>query len=326
LPRVRTAFVTGASGQDGSYLCERLLADGVDVHALHHATSGPSPHGYDWAAKVRWHEGDLVDAGNVSALVAEIEPDEVYNLAGLSSVAQSWQVPVLTAQVTGVGAVSLMHAAWLEQERSGREVRMVQASSAEIFGSPAEVPQTEQTSIAPITPYGAAKAYAHHMASIYRGRGLGVSACILYNHESPRRPTTFVTRKITHAAAQISLGRADSVALGNLDVLRDWGWAPDFIDAMVRANRAAVASDYVVATGVGHSVRDFVIAAFDAAGVEDWESHVRIDPEFVRPADPAELRGDASKARELLGWHPTVGFAEMVTLMVAADLEELRTG
>jgi GDPmannose 4,6-dehydratase len=320
----RTTLVTGASGQDGSYLCEQLLAEGATLHALHHAASGPGLDAYPWAAKVTWHQGDLADAGDVTALVTEIGPDEIYNLAGVSSVAQSWADPMTTAQVTGVGALTIMDAAWRLQESSGRQVQVLQASSAEIFGSPARAPQDESTPIKPVSPYGAAKAFAHHLAAVYRERGLAVSTCILYNHESPRRPPTFVTRKITRGAAAIALGQSDELALGNLDAVRDWGWAPDYVDAMVRANRSQQADDYVIATGTGHAVRDFVAAAFSAAGVADWERHVRIDPRFVRPADPAVLCGDPSRARERLGWQPTVTFEEMVAAMVANDLNELR--
>lgn len=322
MPTPRTVLVTGASGQDGSYLCERLLEEGCDVHALHHASSSPS-RSFAWASRVTWHEGDLADITAVHALVLGLAPDEIYNLGGISSVAFSWQEPVLTANVTGLGAAGLFEAAWRTQEAAGKPVRVVQASSAEIFGSPEVSPQDESTPLHPVSPYGAAKAFAHHLAAAYRERGLGVSSCILYNHESPRRPETFVTRKITRGAAAIALGRADDLALGNLDALRDWGWAPDYVDAMVRANRADSAGDFVVATGVAHSVRDFVAAAFTAAGVTDWERHVRVDPAFLRPADPTALVGDASKARDLLGWTPTTTFEQLVEAMVESDLAEL---
>lgn len=317
------ALVTGASGQDGSYLCEALLADGLSVHALHHSSSGPPIESYSWAHRVVWHEGDIVDADRLRTLVDEVVPDEIYNLAGVTSVAQSWEAPVLTAHVTGVGAVGLMDAAWKHQQRSGHTLRLVQASSAEIFGTPSTSPQTEDTPVAPVSPYGAAKAYAHHMARVYRTLGLGVSACILYNHESPRRPTTFVTRKITRAAAAIALGQQDELAMGNLDAARDWGWAPDYVDAMTRAARIGEASDYVVATGVARTVRDFLAAAFSAAGVADWEQYVRVDPAFVRPVEATVLVGDSSRARAVLGWEPTVSFDAMVATMVEADRAEL---
>ena len=309
------AFVTGISGQDGGYLAERLLADGVEVHALAHADE-PSPD----CPGVQLHTGDLTRADDVRALLVDLAPDEVYNLAALSSVARSWAEPELTARVNGVAAAALMESALQVQEKTGRPGRQVQASSAEIFGAPAVSPQDESTPIRPVNPYGAAKAYAHLMVDVYRRRDLHAVSAILYNHESPRRPTQFVTRKITSTVAAIAQGRADRLVLGNLDARRDWGWAPDYVDAMVRAARSDQPRDYVVATGVGHSVQDFVAAAFRRAGIDDWSDLVTVDPEFVRPADPTDLTGDATRARELLGWSPTVGFEELVGRMVDADL------
>lgn len=309
------AFVTGIGGQDGSYLSERLLAEGYDVHALAFA-SEPAPS----RPGVVLHRGDLTDVDRMRSLLVAIAPDEVYNLAAISSVARSWGEPDLTARVNGMAAVGLLESALQAQEASGRPVRFVQASSAEIFGEPHHSPQDEDTPLRPVNPYGAAKAYAHLMTGVYRGRGLHAVSTILYNHESPRRPVQFVTRKITSGVAAIARGEADSISLGNLDARRDWGWAPDYVDAMVRAARADEAADYVVATGEGHTVRDFVATAFARAGIEDWEPHVRIDPAFVRPADPSDLTGDAARARDRLGWAPTVGFEEIVGRMVAADL------
>ena len=313
------ALVTGATGQDGSYLVEQLLAEGAEVHALvrdedgvHGASSLP--------AGVHAHVADLTNGSALEGVVADVRPVELYNLGGLSSVAQSWQEPALTAQVTGVAVGHLLHAAFQLQERTGEQVRVVQASSAEIFGHATQVPQDEDTPVRPLTPYGAAKAYAHHLVGVYRARGLHASACILYNHESPRRPEAFVTRKITAAAASIALGLQEELAMGNLDARRDWGWAPDYVSAMVLAARADVARDYVVATGVAHSVRDFVAAAFRAAGVEDWESRVTLDPRFARPSDAPEQVGNSARARELLGWSPTVGFDDIVRRMVQHDL------
>ena len=208
----------------------------------------------------------------------------------------------------------------MESARQVGDVRLVQASSAEIFGEAAHAPQTEDTAVTPVNPYGAAKAFAHLSARVFRQRDLHVSSAILYNHESPRRHPRFVTRKITSTAAAIARGDADELVLGNLDARRDWGWAPDYVDAMVRAARADEPGDYVVATGTAHSVRDFVGAAFAAAGIDDWERFVRQDAAFFRPADPTELVGDASRARAQLGWAPTVEFDEIVSRMVAADL------
>lgn len=307
-----TAFITGIGGQDGTYLAERLLADGMEVHALVLEADGHPAHCPD---AVVLHPGDLGDVEGTRRLVREIAPHEVYNLAAISSVAQSWDEPDRTAHVNGMAAVALM-----ESAREVDGVRLVQASSAEIFGDAATSPQDEATPIAPVNPYGAAKAFAHLSARVFRQRDLHVSSAILYNHESPRRHPRFVTRKITSTVAAIARGEADELVLGNVDVRRDWGWAPDYVDAMVRAARADEPGDYVVATGAAHSVRDFVAAAFAAAGIDDWEHLVRHDAAFFRPADPAELVGDASRAREELGWVPTVDFAEIVRRMVAADL------
>ena len=306
------ALVTGIGGQDGSYLAERLVADGMEVHALVLEADGHPAHCPD---EVVLHTGDLSDVEATRGLVREIATREVYNLAAISSVAQSWDEPDRTAHVNGLAAVALMESARLVDG-----VRLVQASSAEIFGDAATSPQDESTPIAPVNPYGAAKAFAHLSARVFRQRDLHVSSAILYNHESPRRHPRFVTRKITSTVAAIARGEADELVLGNVDVRRDWGWAPDYVDAMVRAARADEPGDYVVATGTAHSVRDFVAAAFAAAGIDDWEHLVRQDPAFFRPADPTELVGDASRAREELGWAPTTDFAEIVRRMVATDL------
>jgi GDPmannose 4,6-dehydratase len=310
------AFVTGISGQDGRYLAERLLGEGVEVHALAHALE-PLPD----LPGVELHRGDLTAVEEVRSLLVDLAPDEVYNLAAMSSVARSWEEPDLTARVNGMAAAALLESALLVQDRLGRPVRFVQASSAEIFGQPDRSPQDETTPLRPVNPYGAAKAYAHLMVDVYRRRELHAVSAILYNHESPRRSPEFVTRKITSAVAAIVHGRAETLALGNLDARRDWGWAPDYVDAMVRAVRADQARDYVVATGVARSVRDFVAAAFARAGISDWQRFVSVDPEFVRPADPTELVGDASLARSVLGWSPTLEFDEIVGRMVDADLE-----
>ena len=310
------ALVTGATGQDGSYLVERLLSEGVEVHGLVRTEDlgGLLPEG------LVVHEVDLdTDPHLLADLVTRVGPDELYNLGGLSSVARSWDDPLLTTRVNGVAALTLMDAARRLQERRGREVRVLQPSSAEIFGEPATSPQDERTPIRPVSPYGASKAFAHHVAGVERSRGLFTATVILYNHESPRRPTTFVTRKITSTVAAIAAGRADRLTLGNLDARRDWGWAPDYVDAMVRATRHDVPGDYVVATGRAHSVRDFVAAAFEHAGVTDWEPLVDVHADFIRPADPSLLVGDATVAREQLGWSPTVTFEDLVGRMVDAE-------
>jgi len=316
-PRV---LVTGVSGQDGSYLAERLLAEGCELHAL--SPSG-TPRG--WCPDgVTVHAADVADVAATRALVLDLAPDEIYNLAAVSSVAESWRSPDLTSAVNGAGAVGLLETAYLLQERTGRAVRFVQASSAEIFGDPAVSPQDESTPVRPVNPYGAAKAYAHLVVDVYRRRDLHAVSLVLYNHESPRRGPQFVTRKISSTVAAIAHGRADRLVLGNLDARRDWGWAPDYVDAMVRAARADRPQDFVIATGVGHSVRDFVAAAFRRVGIADWSALVQTDPAFVRPLDPTEQTGDSGKARRLLGWKPTLTFDEIVAAMVDADLAVTR--
>lgn len=311
----RRAFVTGVGGQDGSYLAERLLADGTEVHGLVRGGARPAY----VPEQVRLHVGDVTDHAATRELLLEVAPTEVYNLAAVSSVARSWAEPELVRAVNADAAVALMDAAVDLQERTGTPVALVQASSAEIFGSPATSPQDEDTPVAPTNPYGEAKAVAHAAVAQARRRGLHAVGAILYNHESPRRPTTFVTRKITAGVAAIARGEAETLTLGSLDVRRDWGWAPDHVEAMVRAAQHPVAQDYVVATGVSHSVADFVAEAFRHVGIADWQDRVRTDPALVRPADAAELRGDASRARRDLGWAPTRTFAQVVGAMVEAD-------
>jgi GDPmannose 4,6-dehydratase len=316
-----TALLTGITGQDGGYLAERLLADGRQVHGL----VRPGDRVDELRARVPGvllHEGDLADAAGLRELVLRVRPDEIYNLGGIASVAQSWARPLLTAQVSGFGAAGVLEAAW-QLHRAGHPVRVLQASSAEMFGVPAASPQSEATPLGPVSPYGAAKAFAHHLVGVYRGRGLAAASCILYNHESPRRPAGYVTRKITRAAVRIAAGQQDFLTLGSLDTRRDWGWAPDYVDAMVRVVRHPEPDDYVIATGRSHSIRDFAAAAFAAAGIPQWQEYVRIDPALARPAEAVELVGDAGKANRVLGWRPRVAFPEIVRRMVEADRREL---
>ncbi len=308
------AFVTGISGQDGSYLAERLLAAGHEVHALTRADDPPA----FCPPEVVVHTGDVTELDETRQLMLDLAPDQVYNLAAISSVWQSWEQPDLTSRVNAQGAVALLESAWQVQQSTGREVSFVQASSAEMFGDPPRAPQDEDTPMRPVNPYGAAKAYAHLMVGVYRGRGLGASSLILYNHESPRRPHRFVTRKITSTVVAISRGETDRLVLGNLNAKRDWGWAPDVVDAMVRACDRP--GDYVIGTGASHSVRDFVAAAFARVGIRDWTGYVKVDPALVRPADAVDLRADWRKAKRDLGWEPTKAFADVVAAMVEADL------
>jgi GDPmannose 4,6-dehydratase len=308
------ALITGVTGQDGWYLSELLLSDGYQVFGLVHRDDGePAP---DGVILVR---GDLASSADVQAAVDHARPDEVYNLAGVSSVALSWQRPVLTAEVTGLGLLRVITAVSAFAERRGRQSRIVQASSAEIFGE-ATGPQTEQTPIAPVTPYGAAKAFAHQLARVYRRAGASISTAILYNHESPRRPETFVTRKITRTVAQIARGEADRLRIGNLEARRDWGFAGDYARALQLIGRHPAADDFIIASGESHTVADFVAAAFRRIGVTDWRGFVDVDPRFQRPVDPPEQRGDSSKARQELGWCPSKSFEDMVNEMVDADL------
>ncbi len=315
-----SALITGITGQDGGYLAERLLAEGCQVHGLVHDADADVANLLIRCPTAQLHLGNLDDDASLAAVVRASEPDEVYNLGGISSVAFSWERPVLTAEVTALGVARLLEHLWQTQDRSGKPVRFVQASSAEIFGDAPGAPQSELTPLRPTSPYGASKAFAHQLVGVYRGRGLHAVSAILYNHESPRRPPTFVTRKITRAAARIAQGVENELVLGNLDARRDWGWAPDYVDAMVRAARHPRPGDYVVATGSAHSVRDFVAAAFTRVGIPDWQAHVRVDPALIRPSDATLQLGDSTRARTELGWEPTVDFVELVGRMVDADL------
>ena len=317
------ALVTGVTGQDGSYLVDRLLEDGVEVHGMVRAGDPSTGQLRSAHPQVHLHETDLADGPGLHRLVREVAPDQLFNLAGISSVATSWEQPGLTGLLSGLAVAELLAAALDVQESTGRPVAVVQASSAEIFGEPDRVPQDEATAVRPTNPYGAAKAYAHHMSGIYRSRGLAVSSCILFNHESPRRPPAFVTRKITQAAARIGREGTGEIALGNLDARRDWGWAPDYVDALVRAANHPGGGDFVVATGETHSVAEFAAAALARVGIVDWERWVRTDPAFVRPTDTAQLVGDPTRAREVLGWTPTRSFSEVVHAMVDHDVQLL---
>lgn len=311
------ALITGVTGQDGSYLAELLESHEYEVHGV---VRDP---GETVIPGVVSHRVDLSDGTGISEVIREVQPDVIYNLAAVSSVFMSWEQPTLTARINGT-AVAEMLAAVRELQSSGHDVRFVQASSAEIFGMPQESPQTELTAIRPTSPYGAAKAYAHGLVGAYRAAGVFASSVILYNHESPRRPENFVTRKITAAAARISLGQQDRLELGNISARRDWGWAPDYVDGLFRAANAEAPDDFIIATGVAHSVEEFVAAAFARAGIDDWRSRVDVSTDLLRSGDAAQQAGDASKARDVLGWAPTKGFDEIVAAMVDADLEALR--
>jgi GDPmannose 4,6-dehydratase len=321
---VKRAFITGITGQDGSYLAELLLEKGYEVHGLIRRAStfntGRIDHLYqdphERGVRLRLHYGDLGDASGINKVLREVRPAEIYHLGAQSHVRVSFDTPEYTADVSGVATIRLLEAI----RDAGIETRFYQASSSELFGdSPA--PQSETTPFAPRSPYAIAKLLAYYTTVNYR-EAYGIYAVngILFNHESPRRGETFVTRKITRAAARIKLGLQDKLFLGNLEARRDWGYAGDYVEAMWRMLQQPEPDDFVIATGETHSVRDFLERAFAAVGL-DWRAHLDIDPRYFRPTEVDELCGDASKAARVLGWKPTVDFDGLVDLMVAADLE-----
>jgi GDPmannose 4,6-dehydratase len=318
----RRVLVIGIAGQDCSLLAELLLSEGYRVFGV---VRQPVSTRFANLAEIRDElellQADVLDELSLVDVLTASRPDEVYNLAAPSFVPMSWRQPVLTAEFAAVGCTALLEAI----RRVDPGIRFYQASSSEIFGEPREVPQHEETPLAPVTPYGVAKAYAHFITRSYRRRyGLHASSGILYNHESPRRPLDFVTRKISHAAAAISLGLERDVSLGDLDARRDWGYAGDYVRAMWLMLQQPEPDDYVIASGESHSVRDLVERAFSRVGL-DWEEHVRTDESLVRgKAELHDLVGDPSRARERLGWSPTVDFDELVNLLVDSDLERLR--
>jgi GDPmannose 4,6-dehydratase len=317
-----TAFLTGVTGQDGSYLAESLLSQGWEVHGLvrERVTPEKTPDGETSVDGVHYHVGNLASPAALGTILKSVNPDLVFNLGGISSVYQSWQQPYDTALVSGASVVAMLETTWQVQKATGKQTRFFQASSAELFGDARTSPQSEETPIRPVSPYGAAKALAHHAVGVYRSRGMFASSAILYNHESVRRPSKFVTRKISSGVAAIAAGNEDKLQLGNLDAVRDWGWAPDYVDAMERIIQAEVPDDFIVATGVSHSVFDFVSAAFHAAGITDWEQYVELDGSLTRPADASEMKGNISKISSRLGWKPTMDFNQVVTAMVQHDL------
>jgi len=323
---LRTALIVGISGQDGSYLAELLNAKGYAVHGVIRSVTGPKADsirvGLPFASL---HEAELQDLASLVAVLDDLRPDEIYNLAALSSVSRSWAQPELTAEVTGLGVLRLLEAIRLAGLLE--TTRFYQASSSEMFGHARESPQNEGTPFSPVHPYAVAKVFAHQTTVNFReAYGLFAVCGILFNHESPRRGEDFVTRKITRAVARIAMGRQPDLTLGTLDVRRDWGYAPEYVEAMWLMLQEPNPDDYVVATGITHSVREFVEVAFRHAGIDDWEARVTSDPELRRPADIPELRGDAAKAREALGWSPRTGFDQIVRAMVDEDLRLESTG
>ncbi|QOD02639.1 GDP-mannose 4,6-dehydratase [Pseudarthrobacter sp. BIM B-2242] len=318
------ALITGITGQDGLYLSELLLSKGYEVFGLVRGQNNPKLDVLRRVApEVQVLTGDLTDVSSLVRILAVAQPDEIYNLGAVSFVAYSWENAALTTDVTGKGVLNMLEATRLYAGDDIEKVRFYQASSSEMFGKVQDVPQRESTLLWPRSPYGVAKVFGHYMTINYReSYGMHASSGILFNHESPRRGPEFVTRKVTMAVARIKLGLQDSLTLGNLDAKRDWGFAGDYVEAMWRMLQQPVADDYVIATGETHSIRDLLDAAFKAVGVDDWARYVEQDPRFMRPAEVDLLVGDASKAREVLGWKPAVGFDELIKLMVEADLAE----
>lgn len=324
---MKKAIITGLTGQDGSYLAELLIAKGYVVHGLKRRSSSFNTdrvdHIYrdfhDSGTRLFLHYADLTDAISLSGLLSDIRPDEVYNLGAQSHVKVSFEVPEYTGEVVAMGTLRLLEAI----RRVGLRCRFYQASSSEMFGS-TPPPQNESSAFHPRSPYASAKAFAHYSAVNYReSYDMHASCGILFNHESPRRGETFVTRKITRAVAHIKFGLQDKLFLGNLDARRDWGYAPDYIEAMWRMLQQDEPGDYVIGTGEMHSVRQFVERAFTVAGL-DWHEYVCIDSRYYRPAEVDALQADFSKARRVLGWQPTVTFDELVRLMVESDLNAVQ--
>jgi GDPmannose 4,6-dehydratase len=316
----KRALITGISGQDGSYLAETLLEKGYEVHGLvRGSTDRPLPNLEPIRERLVLHAADLLDESSLFDAIREGLPDEIYNLAAMSSVSQSWRLAIATAEYTAVGVTRLLEAI--------RELcpaaRFYQASSSEMFGRARETPQSERTPFYPRSPYGVAKVYGHFITVNYReSYGLHANSGIIFNHESPRRGKEFVTRRISRGAAAIKLGLAEELTLGNLDVRRDWGYAKEYVEAMWLMLQQDEPGDYVIGTGVAHSVRDLVRTAFATVDL-DYEEYVRIDPELARPAEIEEVVADTSKARERLGWQTRTSFEQLVEMMVRADLEEL---
>lgn len=320
-PALPRALITGITGQDGSYLAELLLSKGYDVVGVVRRTSH---HSYERIEhlldRIQVAAADLLDQHSLTVVLQDTRPDEVYNLAAQSYVPTSWTQPVLTGEFTALGVTRILEAIRLVHPSA----KFYQASSSEMFGRVTETPQRETTSFYPRSPYGVAKVYGHWITVNYReSYGLFAVSGILFNHESPRRGIEFVTRKVTDGVARIKLGLAKEIRLGNLDARRDWGYAGDYVDAMWRMLQRAEPQDYVIGTGRTHSVRELVEAAFGHVGL-DWQQYVVTDPRYVRPAEVDLLQADPSKAHRELGWSPTVGFRELVAMMVDADLERLR--
>jgi GDPmannose 4,6-dehydratase len=324
----KKAMITGITGQDGSYLAELLLSKGYEVHGIKRRSSSFNtsridavlPDWHDRDARLFLYFADLADSSSLIKLLSQVRPDEIYHLGAQSHVRASFDIPEYTADITALGTTRILEAV----HATGIKTKFYQASSSEMFGQVAETPQRETTPFRPRSPYACAKVYAHWITINHR-ESYGLFACngILFNHESPRRGETFVSRKITRAVARIHSGLQDKLYLGNLDAKRDWGYAPEYVEAMWRMMQLDEPDDFVVATGETHTVREFVQSAFDYAGL-DWRKWVEIDPRYFRPTEVDTLLGDASKARRVLGWEPNVKFEQLVRIMVDADMQSLQ--
>jgi GDPmannose 4,6-dehydratase len=317
------ALITGITGQDGLYLAEFLIAKGYEVFGMVRGQQNPKIPLVEVAVPaVQLVEGDLRDLSSLLGVLEMAQPDEIYNLGAMSFVGLSFKQPELTGDITGMGVLRMLEAIRIHTQSRMEQIRFYQASSSEMFGAAFESPQRETTQFHPRSPYGVAKVFGHYMTQNYR-ESYNAWACsgILFNHESPRRGVEFLTRKVTAAVARIALGRQDTLAVGNMDVARDWGYAGDFVEAMWLMLQQDDPDDYVVATGESHTVRELLGVAFSHVGIDDWRPYVVQDPRFFRPADISRLIGDASKASAKLGWRPTVGFRQLIEMMVDADLE-----
>jgi GDPmannose 4,6-dehydratase len=322
---VPRALITGITGQDGLYLAELLLSKGYDVYGLVRGQNNPKIELVERTVPgVNIVAGDLTDLSSLMRALNTAQPDEVYNLGAISFVAYSWEQAALTSDVTGKGVLNLLEAVRLYAGTDLGKVRFYQASSSEMFGKVQQVPQSEATLLWPRSPYGVAKVYGHYMTINYReSYGMHASSGLLFNHESPRRGPEFVTRKVSLAVASIKLGLQGKVTMGNLDARRDWGFAGDYVDAMWRMLQQPSGGDFVVATGETHSIRELLDEAFKVIDIDDWSPYVDQDQKLFRPAEVDLLIGDASRAREILGWTPTVSFPELVQMMVESDLKAL---
>jgi GDPmannose 4,6-dehydratase len=320
---VPRALITGITGQDGLYLAEFLAAKGYDVFGMVRGQSNPKiPLVEEVIPSIQLLEGDLRDLSSLISVLETAQPDEVYNLGAISFVGLSFKQPELTGDITGMGVLRMLEALRIHTQGAMGNVRFYQASSSEMFGAAQESPQRESTQFHPRSPYGVAKVFGHYVTQNYR-ESYNAWACsgILFNHESPRRGTEFLTRKVTRAVARIVLGRQQVLAVGNMDVCRDWGFAGDYVHAMWLMLQQDEPDDYVIATGKSYSVRDLLDVAFRHVGIDDWRPYVVQDQRFFRPADVSVLRGDAAKAQAKLGWSPSVGFRQLIEMMVDSDLD-----